>query len=67
MKAALGIYLGIFGRQSVIIPDPAKAKALAASKKKRKDAPLEAVVVKQPAVKISLVLTLYLCVRFRLP
>ncbi|OAE34287.1 hypothetical protein AXG93_1757s1050 [Marchantia polymorpha subsp. ruderalis] len=45
VKAAPGTYLGIFGRLSVTIPDPAKAKV--ASKKKRKYVPLEVVVVEQ--------------------
>lgn len=39
MKAAPGTYLAIIGRQSVNILDPAKAKALAVGKKKKKDAP----------------------------
>lgn len=66
MKATPGTYLIIFGRQSMTIRDPSKAKALAASKKKRKDVPLEVVIIEQPAVKTSLVLTLELCVGCRL-
>lgn len=49
------------------ILDSAKAKALAASKKKRKDVPLETVVVEQPTVIICLALTFEPCVGFSLP